>query len=40
MVIVIGVAVAGVCIIGFSISKLIEKIRESRAERRAEEGAG
>ena len=39
MVIVIGVAVAGVCIIGFSISKLIEKIRESRAERRAEEGA-
>ena len=40
MVIVIGVAVAGVCIIGFSISKLIEKIRESRAERRAEEGVG
>lgn len=40
MIIVIGVAVAGVCIIGFSISKLIEKIRESRAERRAEEGAG
>ncbi len=40
MVIVIGVAVAGVCIIGLSISKLIEKIRESRAERRAEEGAG
>ena len=40
MVIVAGIAVAGVCIIGFSISKLIEKIRESRAERRAEEGAG
>ena len=40
MVIVVGVAVAGVCIIGFSISKLIEKIRESRAERRAEEGTG
>ena len=40
MVIVVGVAVAGVCIIGFSISKLIEKIRESRTERRAEEGAG
>ena len=40
MVIVIGVAVAGVCIIGLSISKLIEKIRESRVERRAEEGAG
>ena len=39
MVIVVGVAVAGACIIGFSISKLIEKIRESRAERRAEEGA-
>ena len=39
MVIVVGVAVAGACIIGFSISKLIEKIRESRTERRSEQGA-
>ena len=38
MVIVIGVAVAGLCVIGFSISKLIEKIREHRREQEAGEG--